>query len=82
LGCRGIYKNCNREEGYVQIEDNEIGGVHSTHLEIIIRAHVRKHERKITQDKGKWQDNIKIALQDVQWMDVNWRRLGTGGGLL
>jgi hypothetical protein len=42
------------------------------------RAPLGRHRRR-------WEDNIKIYLQDmgwVAWTGLSWLRIGTGGGLL
>jgi hypothetical protein len=43
--------------------------------------------RPLRRPKRRWEDNIKMDLQEVEWDGVAWRgliwlRIGTGGGLL
>jgi hypothetical protein len=32
--------------------------------------------------RHRWEDNIKMDLQEVGWTELIWLRIGTGGGLL
>jgi len=51
------------------------------------RVSVGKHEgrRPLGRPKHRWQDNIKINLQEMgwrAWTKSKWLRIGTGGWLL
>ena len=39
-------------------------------------------KRQLGRPRRKWEDNIKMDLQEVdlgEWTGSNWRRIGTGG---
>jgi hypothetical protein len=40
--------------------------------------------RTLGGSRRRWEDNIKMDLQDVgwAWTGLSWLRIGTGGGLL
>jgi hypothetical protein len=41
--------------------------------------------RSLGRPRRRWEDNIKMDLQEVgwgAWSGLIWRRIGTGGGLL
>jgi hypothetical protein len=38
--------------------------------------------RPLGRPRRRWEDNIKMDLQEVGWEGVDWLRIGTGGGLL
>jgi hypothetical protein len=41
--------------------------------------------RPLGKTRRRWEDNIKIGLQEVGWVawtGLRWLRIGTGGGLL
>jgi hypothetical protein len=38
--------------------------------------------RPLGKPRHRWEDNIKMDLQDVGWGGMDWLRIGTGGGLL
>jgi hypothetical protein len=53
----------------------------------LYRVLVDKSEGKIPlgRPRGRWEDNIKMDLQEVGyglWNGLIWLRIGTGGGLL
>jgi len=51
----------------------------------LFRALVGKSEGKkpLGRSRRRWEDNIKMDLQEVgAWTGSIWRRLGTGGGHL
>jgi hypothetical protein len=69
-----------------QIEKNEMGGECSTYGERrdVYRVLVGKPEgkRPLKRPRCRWEDNIKMDLQDVgcgAWTGSVWLRLGTGG---
>jgi hypothetical protein len=66
-----------------QIEKNKMGGACSTYGEMTVayRISVRRLEGRI---RRRWEDNIKMDLQEVgwAWTGLSWLRIGTGGGLL
>jgi hypothetical protein len=42
-------------------------------------------KRPLGRPRYRWEDNIKVVLQEVGWMawtGLIWLRVGTGGGLL
>jgi len=42
-------------------------------------------KRQLGRPRHRWEDNIKIYLQDLgwgKWTGLMWYRFGTGGGLL
>jgi len=39
-------------------------------------------EKKHTLNRHRWEDNIKIDIQDIQWTGLTWLWIGTCGGLL
>ena len=45
-----------------------------------------EEKRPLGRSRGRWEDNIKIDLQDVGyvgvWTGLMWFRIGTGGGHL
>jgi len=44
-----------------------------------------KGETPVGRPRHRWEDNIKMGLQEVgygAWIGLIWLRLGTGGGLL
>ena len=54
---------------------------------VVYRVLVGKPERKrpLGRHRRRWEDNIKMALQEVGWRlwtGSIWLRIGTGGGLL
>jgi len=73
-----------------KIEKNEMGGACSTYGERrgVYRILAGKHEgkRPLGRYRRKWEDNIKLDLQEVgwggAWTGSSWLRIGTGGGLL
>ena len=53
----------------------------------VYRASVGKREekRQLERPRRRWEDNIKMDLQEVgwgEWTGSSWRRIGTGGGHL
>jgi len=53
----------------------------------VYRVLVRKPEgkRPVGRPRGRWEDNIKMDLQEVGsggWTGWSWLRIGTGGGRL
>jgi hypothetical protein len=49
------------------------------------RALVGKREGRRPLGRPRWEDNIKMDLQEVgggAWIGSIWSRIGTGGGLL
>jgi hypothetical protein len=45
----------------------------------------RPERRTLGRSRRRWEDNIKMNLQEVGWMtgiELIWLRIGTGGGLL
>jgi hypothetical protein len=50
------------------------------------RALVNAAMRPLGRPKLRWEDNIKMDLQEVErrgaWTGLSWLRIGTGGGLL
>jgi hypothetical protein len=38
--------------------------------------------RPLGRPRRRWEDNIKMDLQEVEWPGLIWLRIGTGGGLL
>jgi hypothetical protein len=74
-----------------QIEKNEIDGHVACKGEMrgVYRCLVGKPEgkRPLGRSRRKWEDNIKIYLQEVEWgrgvwSESSWLRVGTGGGHL
>jgi len=72
-----------------QFEKNEMGGVCSPYGERrgAYRVLVGKLEgkRSLGRPRHRWEDNIKMHLQDVEWgawTGSIWLMIGTGGGLL
>jgi hypothetical protein len=39
-------------------------------------------KRPLGRTRRKWEDNIKMDLQEVGWTGLIWLRIGIGGGLL
>jgi hypothetical protein len=39
-------------------------------------------KRPLGRPRRRWEDNIKMDLQEVGWTGLIWLRIGTGGGLL
>jgi hypothetical protein len=52
---------------------------------VIILPHVKPEgKRQLGVHRLRWEDNIKMALQEVGWGERSgliWIRIGTGGGL-
>ena len=53
----------------------------------VYSALVGKHEgkRPLGRPKRRWEDNIKMDLQEVgcgEWTGLSWLRIGSGGGYL
>ena len=48
----------------------------------IFRVLVGKPEgkRPLWRPRLRWEDNIKMELQKVEWTGSSWLRIGTGGG--
>jgi hypothetical protein len=71
------------------VEKNEVGGACGTYgggrgaYRILVE---RPEGRRSTgRPKRRWEDNIKMDLQEVgceAWTGLSWLRIGTGGGLL
>jgi hypothetical protein len=38
--------------------------------------------RPLERPRPRWEDDIKMDLQEVGWTGLSWLRMGTGGGLL
>jgi hypothetical protein len=68
-----------------QIEKNEMGRACSTYGCIQGFGGETKGKRPLGRPKLRWEDNIKMDLQEmggVAWYGLMWLRIGTGGGLL
>jgi hypothetical protein len=39
-------------------------------------------ERSLGRPRFRWEDNIKMNLQEVRWTESMWLKIGTGGGHL
>jgi hypothetical protein len=39
-------------------------------------------KRPLGRPRRRWEDNIKMVLQEVEWIGSSWLRIGTGDGLL
>jgi hypothetical protein len=70
-------------------EKNEMGGACSAYGERrgVYRDLVGKREgkRRVGRPRVRWEDNIKMDLQQVEcgvWTGSSWLRIGTGGGHL
>jgi hypothetical protein len=81
-----ILTQCNSSD---QIEKNEIGGAYSAFRErrSVYRVLVGKAagKRPPGRTRCRWEENIKMDLQDVKWgawTGLMWLRVGTGGGHL
>jgi hypothetical protein len=71
------------------IKSNEMGGACNTYGEkrgpyriLVGRTQGR---RPLGRSRHRWEDNIKMVVQDVgwgAWTGLSWFRIGTGGGLL
>jgi hypothetical protein len=63
-----------------------MGGAYSTNggEEDCDRLLVGKPEgkRPLGRPRGMWLDNIRMDLVEVEWGDMVWLRIGTGGELL
>ena len=49
---------------------------------LVLKPEGKKALRRL---KSRWEDNIKMTLQEVRWgawTALIWLRIGTGGGLL
>jgi hypothetical protein len=42
----------------------------------------REGRRPLGRPRRRWEDNIKMVLQEVGWDGMTWLKIGTGGGLL
>jgi hypothetical protein len=71
-----------------QIEKNEMGGARSTYGEkkgaYRILVGTPEGSRPPGRPRRRWEDNIKMDLQEVggEWTGLSWLRIETGGGLL
>ena len=58
-------------------------GLHAAHINFC-NKYVK--ERSLGRDRHRWEDNIKVDLQEVEcggvWTGLSWLRIGTGGGHL
>ena len=83
-----IICTCHQIYSSDQIEKNEMGGACGTYggEERCIQGLGGRLEKKkpLGRPRHRWEDNIKMDLQEVGWggIGLNWLRVGTGGGHL
>ena len=69
-----------------KIENNEVGGACSTYGGRERCAQGKPDgKRPLRRPRRRWEDNIKMDLQEVRgivWTGWRWLRIGTGGGRL
>jgi len=58
-----------------------------THNSCILQGLKPEGRRTLVRPRNRWEDNIKMDLQEVElgggaWTGLIWLRIGTGGGLL
>jgi len=50
-----------------------------------VLVEIPKGKRPLERPRHRWEDNIKVDLQEVDvvaWTGLSWLRIGTGGGHL
>ena len=72
-----------------EIEKNEMGGhvarMGETRGVYLILVGKPEGKRSLGRPRRRWEDNIKMDLQEVGWSErtgLIWLRIGTGGGHL